>query len=264
MSITDQFWQCCRLTARLPLLRSRPQRHGRQGGAFGGRHAVRLFGVTNHAPALSHYLALTALCVAGFAGAPVLAQDVQNASSRDSSDAALLAEVRHAFTLHGKPVPPEIFRDMGDGDLGDSGAIWVTVDIVAAIGSELYGDPIKQEHGWVIQTKPNESMNHIERTDYTFVGSTSNGLLVVLASYSGGGSGTFYTLHVLDVAAARGFGIDGKIYRRINLTDLRNVILGDRWVGDIIIAKNSIRITTTRDGPVGGPRPSITIEAKRP
>jgi hypothetical protein len=208
-----------------------------------------------------HYLALAALYAVGLVGAPVLAQTV---SPPVSSDAALLAEVRHSFTLNGKPIPPEIFRDMGDGDLGDSGAIWVTVDIAAAIGSELYGDTIKQEHGWVIQTKPNVSLNNIERTDYTFVGSTDNGLLVVLASYSGGGSGTFYTLHILDAAAARAFDIDGKIYRRINLTDLRNVILGDRWEGDVTIAKNSIRITTTKDGPVGSPRPPITIEAERP
>jgi hypothetical protein len=211
-----------------------------------------------------HYLALVSLYAVGLVGTPALAQNVQSALPLVSSDAAVLAEVRHSFTLNAKPIPPEIFRDMGDGDLGDSGAIWVAVDIAAAIGSELYGDTIKQEHGWVIQTKPNVSLNNIERTDYTFVGSTDNGLLVVLASYSGGGSGTFYTLHILDVAVARAFDIDGKIYRRINLTDLRNVILGDRWEGDVTIAKNSIRITTTKDGPVGGPRPPMTIEAERP
>jgi hypothetical protein len=201
------------------------------------------------------HLALTALCFIGLA-APVSAQN--------DPDATLLAEVRHTFTLHGKPIPPEIFRDFGDGDLGDSGAIWVTVDITAAIGSELYGDPITVDHGWVAQTKPNPSMNGSERTDYRFVGSTDNGLLVVLSSYSGGGSGTFYTLHLLDLAASRGFDIEGKVYQRINLTNVRSVVLGDRWEGDVSIAKNAIRIETTRDGPVGGPRPAVTIAAERP
>jgi len=204
------------------------------------------------------HLALTVLYLAGFAGAPLFAQ------SASGSDTALLAEVRHSFTLRDKLIPPEIFRDFGDGDLGDSGAIWVTVDIEAAIGSELYGDSIKQEHGWVIQTKPNQSMNGSERTDYKFIGSTNNGLLVVLASYSGGGSGVFYSLHILDLATARGFDSEGKIYRRINLTNIRSVILGDRWDGDASIAKNTIRVTTTRDGPVGGSRPAMTIEAQRP
>jgi hypothetical protein len=41
--------------------------------------------------------------------------------------AALIAEARRAFTLNGKQVPPEIFRDFGDGDLADSGTIWVTI-----------------------------------------------------------------------------------------------------------------------------------------
>jgi hypothetical protein len=204
------------------------------------------------------FLAFIALCLVGLTAHPLLAQEDGGA------DAALLAEVRHTFTLHGRPIPPEIFRDFGDGDLGDSGAIWVTVDIAAAIGGELYGDPIKQDHGWVVQTKPNQSMNGNERTDYTFVGSTDNGMLVVLASYSGGGSGVFYTLHILDLVAARGIDIEGKVYRRINLTNVRSVILGDRWEGDVTIAKNSIRITTTRDDPVGGPRPPVTIEAERP
>ncbi len=44
-----------------------------------------------------------------------------------------------------------------------------------------------------------------EETAYRFYGLTQNGLLVVLASYSGGGTGIFYTLHVLDVATAWGF-----------------------------------------------------------
>lgn len=204
------------------------------------------------------FRALTALYLIGVTGVPLLAQDA------GGSDAALLAEVRHSFTLGGKPIPPEIFRDFGDGDLGDSGAIWVTVDIDAAIGSELYGDPIKQERGWVVQTKPNRSMNGSERTDYTFIGSTDNGLLVVLASYSGGGSGVFYTLHILDVAAGRGFDIEGKVYRRINLTNVRSIVLGDRWDGDVGIAKNTIRIDTSKNGPVGGPLPPRAIEAARP
>ncbi len=57
---------------------------------------------------------------------------------------AFIDEVRHSFTLNGKPIPPEIFRDFGDGDVADSGSIWVTVDVKAAIGSNLYFDDIKQ------------------------------------------------------------------------------------------------------------------------
>jgi hypothetical protein len=182
------------------------------------------------------------------------------------SDAtALVAEAKRSFTLHGKPVPPEVLRDMGDGDIADSGAIWVTVDLAAAIGSNLYFDDIKQEHGWVSQTKANQSMNGSEETAYRFVGATSNGLLVAIASYNGGGSGTFYTLHILDIAAARAFDSEGKIALRINLTAVRSVALGDRWDGEASIAKNAITIVTNKKGPVdAGPRTTMTIEAVRP
>ncbi len=166
----------------------------------------------------------------------------------DGSDATLLAEVHRAITLHGKPIPPEVFRDFGDGDIADSGAIWVTVDIEAAIGSNLYADDIKKEGDWLSQKRANPSLNGSEETGYKFIGATDNGLLVVLASYNGGGSGTFYTLHILDVATARAFDLDGKLYRRTNLTSLRSVVLGDRWDGKISIAGDMVRIVTTRSG----------------
>ena len=90
-------------------------------------------------------------------------------------------------------------------------------------------------------------------------------MIVVIASYSGGGSGIFYTLHFVDVAAARGYDIEGKVYQRINLTNVRSVILGDRWEGELKISGNAIEIITTRNGPADdSPRPPVTITAERP
>jgi hypothetical protein len=209
--------------------------------------------------------ALAALWMMTCAGAPLIAAAGAQETRAGASDAALVAEVRRAFTLHGKTIPPEIFRDFGDGNIADSASIWVTVDIEAAIGSNLYFEDIKEEHGWFTQTKVNPSLNGQEETSYKFVGSTDNGLLVAIASYNGGGSGTFYTLHILDIAAARGFDLEGKLYRRINLTIVRSVVLGDRWDGDVQISKNSINIVTTRKGPVeDGNRAKVTIKAERP
>lgn len=210
---------------------------------------------------------LPALAAIGLlAGASSLADAIaQEPAPAAASTPAMLAEVRHTFTLHGQPIPPEIFRDFGDGNIADSGSIWVTVDIEAATGSNLYFDTIKKEHGWVSQAKTNQSLNGSEETAYKYVGATGNGLLVAIASYNGGGSGNFYTLHILDLAAGQGFDSDGKIYRRINLTVVRSVILGDRWNGDVTIAKNSLRIRTKRLGPVDSGAPSVqTIEAVRP
>src|ERR1700680_3924101 len=80
------------------------------------------------------------------------AQAVAHRSDAPST-ASLIAEVHRAFPIEGKPIPPEIFRDFGDGDLADSGSIWVTVDIKAATGSNLYFDEIKQNGSWINQKK---------------------------------------------------------------------------------------------------------------
>ena len=183
-----------------------------------------------------------------------------------AAPASLIAEARRAFTLDGKKIPPEIFRDFGDGDMADSGSIWVTIDAKAAIGSNLYFDDIKQEGAWLSQKKAGATPGGEEETGYEYIGATENGLLVVLAAWRGGGSGNFITLHILDIAAARAFDLDGKIYQRINLTNLRSVPLGDRWDGEVKISKNTILVTTTRSGPSddSGARRTTTIEAKRP
>jgi hypothetical protein len=147
-------------------------------------------------------VAIAALLVITFAVVASGADAADKVADVNSSAAALVAEVRHSFTVHGQPIPPEIFRDMGDGDMADSGSIWVTVDVAAAIGSNLYFDTIKQNNGWISQKKEREKTD-TEETGYNFVGSTNNGLLVVVAAYSGGGSGNFFTLHILDVSGAR-------------------------------------------------------------
>jgi hypothetical protein len=189
------------------------------------------------------------------------------AAAQTPTTSALLDEVRKTFTLGGKRIPPEIFRDFGDGNLADSLPIWVTVDLRAAIDSNLYYDDIKQQGDWVIQRKPApNTMNGAEETAYTYKGAAENGLLVVLATYSGGGSGDFVTLHLLQLDAAAAYDSDGTVYDRINLTNLRSMPLGDRWGGEVHIDKNMIRIVTTRRGPAdrSETREERTVEAKMP
>jgi len=179
--------------------------------------------------AFTFALSLAGLCAVFAGDAP---HNAIAAQVSKVSDAAAVAEVRKSFTIGGKPIPPEIFRDFGDGDIADSGAIWITVDAAAAIGSNLYFDDVKRTGSYVSQTKRGPNNVIQETTDYTFYGTTQNGLIVVIASYNSGGTGIFYTLHLVDVAAARGIDLDGKRYRRIDLSNVRSVILGDRWEGN--------------------------------
>ena len=173
-----------------------------------------------------------------------------------------LDELRRSFTLGGKPVPPDVFRDFGDADLGDSGPIVVAIDVNAAIGSERYGYPITRRGDWVIESRQAEgSLNGAEETGYRLVGATRSGLIVVIAYFSGGGSGVFTNLHILDPTLAAGYDNDGKRYQRVNLTVLRSVVLGDRWEGEATISGDTIRIATTKTAAEGVPK---TVEAKRP
>ena len=175
-----------------------------------------------------------------------------------------LDEVRQSSTIGGKPIPPEIFADFGDAMMSDSRPIVVTIDANAAIDSNRYADPIKTNGRWVEQMKPGSgSFNGPETMSYEYRGATTNGFLVLVAAYSGGGSGTFYSLHVLDAASNRAFDEDGSTYSRLDLTLVRTLILGDRWQGDVTISGNSVRIVT--DSSLGGHRAgSVTIDARRP
>jgi len=191
-----------------------------------------------------------------------LATPIAGASSLSPID-----ELRQSFTVGGEPVPPNIFRDMGDGDLADSGSIIVTIDAKAATGSNLYADPIKRNGAWVAQSKASAGDKTLaEEEAYRYVGMTANKLLVAITSYSGGGSGVFYSLHVLIAEPARAFDSEGKRYERLNVTTIRTVALGDRWNGDVRIDGDAVLITTTGGIPAGQARkPStMTIKAERP
>ena len=88
-------------------------------------------------------------------------------------------------------------------------------------------------------------------------------MLVFLAAWSGGGSGTFYYLHILDAASNRAFDEDGSTYSRLDLTMVRTYVLGDRWQGDVSISGNSVRVVTNSS--LGGHGVvSVTIDARRP
>jgi hypothetical protein len=173
-------------------------------------------------------------------------------------------EVRRSFTIGGKPIPPEIFADFGDAMMSDNRPIVVTIDANAAIDSNRYANPIRTNGRWVEQIKLGSgSLNGPETMSYEFRGATANGLLVFLAAWTGGGSGTFYYLHILEAASNRAFDEDGSTYSRIELTLVRTYILGDRYEGDVSISRNSVRIETNSS--LGGRgAASVTIDARRP
>jgi hypothetical protein len=175
-----------------------------------------------------------------------------------------LDELRRSFTIGGKPIPPEIFADFGDAMMSDNRPIVVSIDANAAIDSNRYADPVTTNGRWIEQAKTGSgSLNGSETISYEYRGATSDGLLVFLAAYNGGGNGTFYYLHILDAASVSAFDEDGSTYKRLNLTLVRTRVLGDRWEGDVQISGNSVRIVTEASHGGHGAA-SVMIEARRP
>ena len=175
-----------------------------------------------------------------------------------------LDELRASFTIGGEPIPPEIFGDFGDAMMSDNRPIIVRIDALAAMHSNRYADPIKVTGRWVEQVKPQSGgINGREAMAYQFIGATDNGLLVVVASWTGGGTGVFYTLHVVDAASMPAFDEDGTTYRRLNLTLVRSYVLGDRWQGEVTISGHMIRIVTQASRAERALSP-VTLQAVRP
>lgn len=194
----------------------------------------------------------------------VFATSVAAASMEDSTK-----EVRSTFTLGGKLIPPVVFSDFGDDDLSDaSRSIWVTVDLLAAVGSNLYAAPVvRSPQGWVWQKNGHRGAGASgEDIGYRYVGSTRNGLMLVVAALRTTGTGIFYTLHILDVSPARAFDDDDVPYDRLNLTVIRNLALGDRWRGDVKIDGDMVMVTTPPGEPNNGNTETKTLSfrAKRP
>jgi hypothetical protein len=182
---------------------------------------------------------------------------------------AQLAELRRDFTFAGKPVPPKVFADFGDDDLsGPDKSVRVSVDLVAASESRAYVDDlIRMPGGWVAQRKPTGgASSETETIGYRFMGTAENGLIIVLAAYSGGGTGYFHTLHVLDAAPSRGIDGEGKPYDRLGLTVLRNVTLGDRWRGSVKISGNRVTVLTEPGEPnnSNSTTQTLVLDAVRP
>jgi hypothetical protein len=189
------------------------------------------------------------------------------ASSQSIDDS--LKELRQTFTLRGKPIPPAVFADFGDADMSGAHSIRATVDLFAAMDSNLYSAGVNAApNGWVSQKKEigAGADKAAETTAYKFNGVTKNGLLLVTAAFSGGGSGNYLTLHILDAAAARAFDSEGKAYDRLNLTILRSIPLGDRWKGAIDVTDDKIAITTEPGEPnnSNAQRETRIVEVVRP
>lgn len=183
-----------------------------------------------------------------------------NGNSSSVQFEGYVEEVHDHFTIKGQPIHPFVFRDLG-GWISDSRPIITSVDVLAGVDSNFYfsGGVEKTSLGFGAREQDGQSYY-----SYSFLGRLENGLLVVQADSSGGGSGVFRSLYFLEVFVDTAFSDEGKPYERLNLKATRTVILGDRWNGDITIDGNKVIMSVKRMAHRGGPTTARVIDVQRP
>jgi hypothetical protein len=171
-----------------------------------------------------------------------------------------LAELRKSFTVGGKPIPPQAFADFGDAWMSDSRPIVTSIDARAAIDSNRYfGDIIKRGPSFEQILPGTPGLNGPPKISYEYFGATANGMLVIVSVYSGGGTGEFTYLHILDPVRVEAIDGAAATYDRLDLRLVRTYDLGDRWQGDLKIEGNVVHLEPGRNG--DGP---VAIEARWP
>ena len=152
------------------------------------------------------------------------AEDVQN----------LFKKVDTTFKLNGKPIHPKLIQEF-EGWLSDGGPITISVDALAAMGTDEYNEgDVEVDEEWVRYYAS-------ERESYSYkrLGRLNNGLHVLRTAYWGGGSGVFSSLLFVRFVISK--GLDGHLhsdndltsYERILMTIVCNYGLQDRYGGEI-------------------------------
>lgn len=205
------------------------------------------------------FIAIVVLATATISGCTTQDKIVNDSSSPDVIE-PYVEEVREHFTIKGQPIHPFVFRDLGVW-ISDSQPIITAVDVLAGVDSNYYfsDDVERKPYGFMAREQDGHSYY-----SYSFLGRLENGLLIVLSDFSGGGSGTFRSLYILDVFVDTAFSDEGNLYKQVNLKATRIVTLGDRWSGDITLDGNKVTMIGKRMVHMSGPTTTRVIEVRRP
>ena len=176
----------------------------------------------------------------------------------------LLDEVRNSFTLNGEPITPLALNDL-NGRISDNVPIVTTVDILAGNHSNRYSGEVSRRGGRISVSVEAQSGVQSEAYSYRFIGRLDNDLLVVQFDKSGGGSGSFGSILVMDAFVERGKH-SGEIYERLCLKIVQEEGLGDRFAGTVAIKGNTLHFSgedqDTRA--LGTPRRAARLMIERP
>lgn len=157
--------------------------------------------------------------------------------------------VNYAYSFVRAPfIHPKIIQDLSTW-LSDRGDQVVAINLRDAQGSNRYfGDVgVNAVDGQCPFVYTDEKS---QRFGYRYIGMTKSGVHVLYTSSSGGGSGVF--THLLLLAIAFDYGIDCCDWdaqtairadrKRLSIKKLGEIVLGDRWSGQLSVLGNELRI----------------------
>lgn len=158
-----------------------------------------------------------------------------------------LQEANDHFTYAGKPISVGMLKAFGLDDLSGERPPAAAIALEEAT-DERYeiksegGNPrkgIRAEYG-------EASFNGQESLGYVYLGRLANGTHVLLTTYSGGGSGIFTNLLLVNFTIHTQYTDDGR-QDRILVMNAGEITLGDRYDGKIKVEPKSITIGAGRN-----------------
>lgn len=191
------------------------------------------------------------------AGASLSAVPRQTPAAAPSIQAQL-DEANRDFTYKGKPINPLAIQELGMW-LSDTLPGPVAIDLAGTYETNRYfGEYTREKDGTVTinlnTTNPTASKDDNKGWfSYRRIGTLPNRIQVLETAASGGGSGIFMSLLLVQFAADYEYGEDGARRDRVVIRRTGEFGLGDRYQGTVTIKGNTIEIGA--DARVGGEKP---------
>lgn len=152
-----------------------------------------------------------------------------------------LKEVNKSFTCKGEPIHPGLIREF-EGFISDGKPITLTVDVLAALGTNEYFDKVKEFQSEFI-IRPSEGGYY----SYKHLGTVSDNIHVVRTYENMGGSMTWGSLMFITFDINKGFDYNGKIYDQLRMSVIKYYNITEGTSPLIKINKKSVEIKNEGD-----------------
>ena len=151
--------------------------------------------------------------------------------------------IEEYFSIYGEPIHPKIIQTLNTW-LSDAGDQIVSINLSESQGSNRFccSDDIKVRDNFIYYKEDRAVFG------YQYIGKTESGIHVLYISDSGGGSGVFTSIMLVTLISDHGVVFDEEHSiikankQRLLIKKLGEVVLGDRWSGNLTIDGDNLII----------------------